>query len=365
MTLINIVELLSQYSICSVLYKQMRDADVVKLVHVLQCEVKDRETTPQVKATCLRAVATLVTCTKERECIKSTSMEVLPRYSFPMLEAYMWFPHTSSMATIYNGGADVSTVTKFCEWFYRLSRHRKAYVCDQILDDVNYQLTHVWASYSDTLKDIHRPSEPLVNRAPHIKDVKVLYKGEVANEYCFWPIANFEVSNMLSFATKQAVMMAIVLGRFEPFALYPEVCFVGSPHMQRFDCRVKFGSKTWVRHRKNAIPFMKEVNSVVFEVPVTDENTWSLRDVYYPSISDKHAILAQPVDCRYRCRNMLFSSRSGWNFDTKRVGKVKCTCSDKTHGPPPGMFDVPVMTDVVLTEADFNDGYFIPEEPGF
>jgi hypothetical protein len=226
-------------------------------------------------------------------------------------------------------------------------------------------MNHVWTSYSDALDAKYRPDEPVVNRAPHIKDVKVLYKGEIANEYCFWPIANFEVTNLLSFASKQAVMMGIVLGRFEPFVLYPEVCFEGSPHMQRFDSRVKFGDKTWVRHRENAIPFMKEVNAVVFEIPVTDENSQAMKGVYYPSISDKHAILAQPVDCRYRCREMLFRSRSGWHYDAQRACKPRCTCTDKTHGPPQGTFNVPVMTDVILTEANFNDGYFIAEQPDF
>jgi hypothetical protein len=345
------------------MYKQMGDVNVVKMVQALQNGVNDRETTLEVKAGCKTALDMLGACAKGREYIKSTTMEVLPRYSFPMVEAYLWIPNVDGLTTIYNAGVDVSTVAKFCDWFYNLSVHRKAYVCDQMHDNVEYQMTYVWTSYSKTLQADFPPNEPVVNGALHIKGVEAMYMGEIAGDYCFSPISHFEVENVMTFATKEAVMMGMVFGRLESFLLYPEECFIGSTHMQRFDCRVKFGDSVWVRHRPDGIPFSKEVNALVFEIPVTEENSLSMKGVYCPSVLDKRAILAQPADSSYRCFEMQCRSRCGWDFPAQLASKADCYCSDKTHGPPMNAFNASLITDLNPAELDlnFNDGLYIAD----
>jgi hypothetical protein len=362
MTIINFVSLLSQYSIGSVLFKQMTDADVVKMVVVLQETVNDAKIATETRGMVRSALEVLVMCASDRECLKSTTMGILPRYSFPMLEAHVWFPKRRDCMAIYQHGTDISTLAKFGEWFYNLSDYRKAYVHEQMLDDVSYQVSFVWVSFDETMYASWPQREVFVNGAPHIHDVKALYLGDVADETCFVPHTDLEADNCFNFANKQAVMMAMVFGKLEDSVYYPRYVFDGSSHAQRFDCRATYGNKTWVRSRRGGIPYAAEVGAVEYSIPEIDENEESMSDVYWPSRVDKVAILCQSSTVEYRCWDLRAKSRQGWDYENEKVVKVKCSCVDDTHGPPPNEYDLTLKTDLLPLELDFIEGHFYIQE---
>jgi hypothetical protein len=330
----------------------MRDADVVKLVAGLRESMRDFEVSKVVRDEARVALDMLASCASDRECIKSTTMEVFPRYAFPMMEAYMWFPDRENFAAIYQPGVDVSTVAKFGKWFYTLTNYQKAYVYDRMHEDVNYQITYVWATFDQTLQSQWLPDEVFVNGGAHVRGVQALYQGELAEDNCFMPYTDLEVDNVFNFANKEVVMIAMVSGKLESSVYYPKEVFEGSSHLQRFDCRVTYGDKMWVRHRRGGIPYSAEVSAVEYKIPQTEKNEKAMSGVYWPNHVDKVAMLSHPPDYKYRCGTFRMRGVSDWDFENGYIPDVKCGCIDKTHGPQTLMYDLVLMTDLLPFELD-------------